>query len=104
LVEMANQFVVPVVADGSVVSMVVMTIGLEVAQGVSERIYAREAKLRDAFLRTLFEHARLGGFLGDFTNPAIVETLRDELLSSAREEIGDGVLGILITAMAKRDT
>lgn len=59
-VKMNNQFVVPVVKDGRVASMIVLSLSLEVAAGNTEAVYQREPKLRDAFLRVLFDHANVG--------------------------------------------
>lgn len=104
LLEIANQFIVPVVEDGAVTSMAILSVGLELKTGTAEGIYAREAKLRDLILRALFEHARLGGFSGDFANPANLDLLRSSLLEAVREEFGQNVLAVLITDLARRDT
>lgn len=103
LVSLNNQFVVPVVEENAVQSMVILTLGLEVVEGTSDVIYTREAKLRDVFLRTLFGHANLGGFSGDFTALSNLEMLRTSLLTAARAEIGPDVQNILITSLARQD-
>ena len=104
LLEMTNQFVVPVIDEGAVSSMVILSIALELRPGISERIYAREPKLRDLFLQALFEHARIGGFAGDFANSSSLNVLRRALLTVAVDEFGSDVLGILITDLTRRDT
>ena len=67
-VKLNNQFVVPVVEDGRVAAMVVLSLSLEVEAGNTEAVYQREPKLRDAFLQVLFDHANVGGFCGSFTD------------------------------------
>ena len=103
LVTLQNQFVVPVVQENQVKSMVVLTLALEVTQGTADAIHAREAKLRDLFLRSLFQHANIGGFTGDFTALRNLELLRSSLLSAAQEEIGTDVQSVLITNLARQD-
>ena len=79
-VKLNNQFVVPVLKDGKVVSMVVLALNLEVTEGGSEQVYAREPKLRDAILQVLFDHANSGGFAGAFTDGSNLVLLRKSLL------------------------
>ena len=67
-VKLNNQFVVPLLSDGRVMSLVVLSLSLEVAQGHTEDVYSREPKIRDVFLQVLFDHANSGGFRGSFTD------------------------------------
>ena len=67
-VKLNNQFVVPVLSQDRVASIVLLSLSLEVSAGERERIFAVEPKLRDAFLQTMFDHANMGGFEGAFTN------------------------------------
>ncbi len=103
LVSLDNQFIVPVVEESVVTSMVVLTLGLEVTEDVANSVYRREAKLRDVFLRALFAHANIGGFSGDFTSLRNLDMLRSSLLGAAREEIGPDVQGVLIMSLARQD-
>ncbi|KRS11310.1 flagellar basal body-associated protein FliL [Roseovarius atlanticus] len=102
-VKLNNQFVVPVVTNDLVNSLVVMSLSVEVAEGQSEVIYAREPKLRDAFLQVLFDHANVGGFEGEFTNANNMDILRASLRETAQGLIGDVVRSILITDIARQD-
>lgn len=103
LVSLDSQFVVPIVEEDAVTSLVILTLGLEVSEETADVIYTREAKLRDVFLRTLFRHANIGGFSGDFTSLRNLDLLRSSLLSAAREEIGLDVQGVLIMSLARQD-
>ncbi len=103
-VKLNNQFVVPVVREGLVRSLVVLSISLEVAPGTRETVFATEPKLRDAFLRVLFDHATAGGFDGAFTSPTNLRTLRMSLSEAAHAVLGSRVSDVLITEMVRQDT
>jgi flagellar protein FliL len=102
-VKMNNQFVVPVVQDGRVASMVVLSLSLEVEAGNTEAVYQREPKLRDAFLQVLFDHANIGGFSGSFTDGSNLVVLRTSLKESAALVLGTIVSDVLITDIARQD-
>lgn len=103
-VKLNNQFVVPVVEDGTVAAMVILSLSLEVTPGSVEAAYVREPKLRDVFLQVLFDHANAGGFRGTFTDGANLILLRQALLEMARRTLGDIVTDVLIVDIARQDT
>ena len=98
-----NQFIVPVVEDGRVASLVVMSLSVEVRTGTREVVFAREPKLRDIFLQQLFDHANQGGFRGAFTNSNTMDVLRNALREAATPVLGDSLLDVLITDIARQD-
>lgn len=102
-VKLNNQFVVPVVTEGRVGSLVVLSVSLEVGPGGRETVFVHEPKLRDAFLQVLFAHANSGGFDGNFTSATSLRSLRAGLLESARAVLGDLVSDILIVDMMRQD-
>ena len=102
-VKMNNQFVVPVVDKGRVSALVVMSLSLEVDVGQSEAIYQREPKLRDAFLRVMFDHANAGGFDGAFTNSNNMDILRNALREVAEKILGPVVSDVLIIDVVRQD-
>ncbi len=102
-VKLNNQFVVPIVEDGRVVSMVIASLSLEVTQGASDSVHAREPKLRDAFLQVMFDHANAGGFRGTFTDAANLILLRKALLEMAKTTLGDVVTDVLIVDIVRQD-
>jgi flagellar basal body-associated protein FliL len=102
-VKLNNQFVVPVLEDGRVASMVIMSLNLEVAAGTNEQVYAREPKLRDAFLQVMFDHANSGGFNGSFTDGSNLILLRKALLEAAQSAIGEIVTDVLISDIVRQD-
>lgn len=102
-VKLSNQFVVPVVEDGLVTALVVMTLSLEVAPGNTEAIYSKEPKIRDAFLQVMFDHANMGGFSGAFTNSATMDVLRKSLRETAQNGIDDSISDVLISNIVRQD-
>ena len=103
-VKLNNQFVVPVVENGRVVAMVILSLSLEVTTGSTEAVYTREPKLRDVFLQVLFDHANSGGFRGTFTDGANLVVLRQALLEIAKRTMGEIVTDVLIVDIARQDT
>ncbi len=98
-----NQFVVPVVHDGKVQSMVVLSLSIEVATGKTTDIFAAEPKLRDVFLQVLFDHANIGGFDGDFTRSDNMRILRGALKTAGQRAMGDLVNDVLIMDILRQD-
>ena len=103
-VKLNNQFIIPVIEGGRVASMVMLSLSLEVAAGHSGEIYAREPKLRDAFLQVLFDHANTGGFRGSFTDGSNLVLLRQALREKAVSVVGGIVTDVLITDIARQDS
>jgi flagellar protein FliL len=103
-VKLNNQFVVPVVQEGRVAAMVVLSLSLEVETGSTEAVYQREPKLRDVFLQVLFDHANVGGFSGSFTDGSNLVVLRTSLKEAAALVLGTTVRDVLITDIARQDS
>ncbi len=101
---LTKQFVVPLVAQDRVEGLVTVSLSLEATPGNSDAFYAKEPKLRDAFLQVLFDHANMGGFNGAFTRPENLEVLRGALSEVAKREMGDEIHGVLISDIARQDT
>lgn len=102
-IAMKNQFVVPVIRDELVKSLVVMSLSLETIPESVEYVFGREPKLRDTFLRVLFDHAHVGGFDGAFTESGRLSVLRVALLEAAHTVVGKDVSDILITDIVRQE-
>ena len=102
-VKLNNQFVIPVIKKGAVSSLVVLSLSLEVTVGSTEKVYAAEPKLRDVLLQVLFDHANAGGFEGAFTDTANMTDLRRALTEASQTVLGDLVLNVLISDIARQD-
>ncbi|MBE0413785.1 flagellar basal body-associated FliL family protein [Yoonia sp.] len=99
-----NQFIVPVVKDGKIAALVVLSLNLEVAAGSRTAVFATEPKLRDSFLQAMFDHANNDGFSGNFTSGEKMFALRKDLLRRAKDIIGAEVTDVLITDIVRQDT
>ena len=99
-----NQFVIPVVEDGLVSALVVMSLNVEVVTGGRASVFAVEPKLRDGFLQVMFNHANIGGFSGNFTTGTNMRALRSELLRVAKGILGDTVIDVLIIDIVRQDS
>lgn len=98
-----NQFVIPVLEDGVVVSLVVLSLSLEVTPGSTALAFEHEPKLRDVFLQVLFSHANSGGFRGSFTESANLAPLRMALFEAASSVLPGVVTDVLIGDIVRQD-
>ncbi len=98
-----NQFVIPVMEDGVVVSLVVLSLSLEVTPGSTIMVFEHEPKLRDVFLQVLFNHANAGGFRGSFTDSANLVPLRMALFEAAVGVLPNVVTDVLIGDIVRQD-
>lgn len=101
--KLANQFIIPVLVNGNVSALMVLSLSLEVTAGATADVDAAEPKLRDAFLQVLFDHANSGGFDGSYTDTANLVVLRTALLEAAKPVLGEKVTDVLITDILRRD-
>ena len=103
-VRLPNQFVVPVIENGRVTSMVVIGLALDLAPGHDFNLSRDEPRLRAVFLQLLFDHANIGGFNGLFTSGEALLALRRTLIEAARREIGPAVHDVLITELLRQES
>ncbi len=103
-VALQRQMIVPIVSDDQVISLVVMSLSIEVEAGFSTQVYDREPKLRDAFLQVLFRHANTGGFNGDFTSGEKMADLRRALNGAAAQVLGAAAIQVLVTDILRQET
>lgn len=102
-VKLNNQFVVPLLSNGEVASLVIVSLTLEIRSGQREQVFNSEPKLRDALLTTLFAHANLGTFSGRFTEVRKIEALRTSLEETANSIMNGNVHSVLITDLVRQD-
>ncbi len=100
---MSSQFIVPVIKDEEVDSLVVLSITIEVDPGETTTVFQREPRLRDRFLRVLFDHANIGGFDAGFTQSGTLEILRKALKEAAKDSLGKVVRDILIVDIMRQE-
>ncbi len=102
-VKLDKQFVVPVVRDGRVAALVVMSLSVELPPALAESVYEKEPKLRDSLLRVMFLHSNSGGFEGQFTGSEAMKDLRGSLREAAQEVLGKEVSDVLVTDILRQD-
>ena len=102
-VKLNNQFIVPVIGEERVQSLVILSLSLEIEEGQRQMVYDREPKLRDVLLQVMFDHANMGGFDGAFTDANTLDVLRQALTEAAQRVIGRQVSEVLITNIARQD-
>lgn len=98
-----NQFIIPIVEDGAVSSLVVIALNIEVGPGQKDGVFLAEPKLRDAFLQAMFDHANIGGFSGNFTSAQNLRPLREDLVRRAKTIIPNIVKDVLIMDIVRQD-
>jgi len=102
-VRLNNQFVVPVMTDGTVGALVVVSLSVEVEAGRTDQVFAVEPRLRDIFLQVLFDHANTGGFEGLFTATANMRVLRSALSGAVDQTLPGLVTDVLIVDIVRQD-
>lgn len=98
LYQLDGQFLVPLVEEGRVASLVIVELALQVDADAQDRVAMQEPLLRDRLLQILFDHANIGGFEGLFTSNNNMAILRRALLEGAQHVLKDStVKEVLIT-------
>lgn len=98
LYPLKGQFLVPIVEDARVASLIVIELALEVDEASIAMVPGKEPLLRDRLLQILFDHANTGGFDGMFTSNNNMTILRSALREGAAQVLGASVVTeVLIT-------
>ncbi|MGR3711988.1 MAG: flagellar basal body-associated protein FliL [Shimia sp.] len=98
-----DQFVVPVVKDGKMISLVLISLSLETLPNAQAKIIENEPRLRGALLQVMFDYANIGGFDGAFTNSSRLDKLRRNFFEVAQSIFGDDITDVLITEITRQD-
>lgn len=101
--KLSNQFIVPIVDDGLVSALVVISLSVEVSAGYKDSVYLAEPKLRDGFLQAMFDHANIGGFSGNFTSAQNLRPLREDLTRLAKTIVPGVARDVLIIDIVRQD-
>lgn len=102
-VKLARQIVIPVVRDRRTEALMLFELALDVPSGMTERAYAIEPRLRDAFLRVLLEMSYTGAFSRDYTDERVLRELRDKLRHAAGRLLDAEVFDVLILDMLRQE-
>ena len=99
-----RQFVIPVMNDKKIDSLLIMNFNLELNEDAPSDSFQLEPKFRDAFMRDLLELSNQGLFSDDLTSPKTFEIIRETLLGSSRRILEEGVENVLILDIVRRDS
>lgn len=102
-VKIGRQIIIPVVHERETRALMLFELALDVPRGMTERAYSAEPRLRDAFLRELFEMSYTGAFLTTYTDDRVVAELRGRLLAAARRVLGKAVAEVLILDILRQE-
>jgi hypothetical protein len=102
-VDLVDQFIVPVVNDDAVASLILITLTIEVEAGNSDAIFEAEPRIRGVLLQAMFDHANIGGFDGAFTNSSKLDRLRKTFLEAAQITFGHEITDVLIVQITRQD-
>lgn len=99
----SREFVVPIMRDGQVKSLVILHISLETDSSTSDALFSEEPKLRDNIMTTLIGLSNDGRTLEDLTDINNYETMRSLILMNLKDAIAPGIKNVLIVDVAKQD-
>lgn len=102
-IKFKRQFVVPVLHNDAVDSLILINLGLEVPASKRDDMFRLEPRFRDAFIRELLQMSDDGYFDQALTSPATYEVLRETLARAAGDISEEGVKDILILDLSRQD-
>ena len=102
-VKIGRQTIIPVVEGGETRALMLFELAVDVPSALSADVHEMEPRLRDAFLRELFQMSYTGAFLTNFTDDRIIEELRRNLTRTAQEHIGSAQSEVLILDVMRQE-
>ena len=103
VVEFKKPFIVPVIVNGQLQSLISLSLGVEVEPEYSLVLEHMKPKMRDLFLQIMFQHANAGAFSGVYTETERLAALRKNLLQIIEANIEFGVRDLFITDVARQE-
>ena len=102
-VKIGRQTIVPVVQEGETRALMLFELAVDVPATKVDEVHSMEPRLRDAFLRELFQMSYTGAFLTNFTEERVIEELRRNLTSAARTYLGHNNADVLILDIMRQE-
>jgi flagellar basal body-associated protein FliL len=99
----SREFVVPLIENGRVASLVILNINLEVDAAISGTLFSKEPALRDNIMTTLIALSNDGRTFESITNVENYESLRAMVLMNLKQVMPTGINNVLILDMARQD-
>lgn len=98
-----REFVVPIIRDEQVVSLVILNLNLEVDSSISGKLFGMEPKLRDNIMTTLIGISNDGHTFNNMTDVENYEYIRASVLENLQEKVATEIRNVLIMDMARQD-
>lgn len=102
-VKIGRQTIIPVIEDGETRALMLFELAVDVPVGRRQDVHDMEPRLRDAFLRELFQMSYTGAFMTTFTDDRVIEELRNNLVKAARTHLGEDVKDVLILDVMRQE-
>ena len=102
-VKVGRQTIIPVLQDGDTKALMLFELAVDVTAGSASLVHEMEPRLRDAFLRELFQMSYTGAFMTEFTDDRIIAELRRNLTRAARKHVGKAVREVLILDVMRQE-
>ena len=99
----SREFVVPVVSQGRVTSLVILNLNLEADASMSQKLFEMEPKLRDNIMTTLITISNDGKTFESMTDVENYETIRSMVMMNLQSVMATGIHNVLIVDLAKQD-
>ena len=99
----SRQFVVPIINEEGVRSLVILDLNLAMEDGAVEDFYIGEPKFRDALMKELLDIANEGRFSGVLTDRRNLDLIRMDLLAAVKDIAHDRVHEVLILDIMRQD-
>ena len=99
----SREFVIPLMGEDRVESLVILNINLEVDSNISGKLFSMEPKVRDNINTTLIELSSHGDTMRTLGNVESYETMRTMILMNLKNVLPEGVENVLIVDMGKQD-
>lgn len=98
-----REFVVPMIDNGRVESLVILNINLEVDAAQSQALFSMEPAIRDNIMTTLVGLSNDGRTFESITDIENYETIRTMVLMNLKKMSVTGINNVLILDMARQD-
>lgn len=102
-VKVGRQTIIPVLDGGETRALMLFELAVDVPAESANLVHDMEPRLRDAFLRELFQMSYTGAFLTEFTDDRVIEELRRNLTRAARRYVGDEAREVLILDVMRQE-
>lgn len=99
----SREFVVPLMRDDKVKSLVILNINIEVDANATAGLFAQEPKLRDNIMMSLIELSHDGVTLDNITDVESFETIRSVLVKNLKKIAPEGIKNVLILDVGKQE-